>query len=111
MVQDKDYNFDNKTLTAKTFGIIFDKLRLICSMSKIEFLQLPKENGIEFLEKSDFDINFGSEIDKVERQPFDTKFGVVRFGQKGRLVFKECNIKGEDDILHLFGIDPNHRLY
>jgi len=105
------FSIKNKDITSKEYGIVLDKMRQICSIPIHEFLRLPREDGIERLERCRFKKNIFKELDNAYRHPDDVRFASIRYSQKGRLIFKECNVSGEGDVLHLLAIDPCHVLY
>jgi hypothetical protein len=97
-------NFKNKDFSQGEYIQVFGELHKMTVLPMFAYKALPKEAGMESLERSEIKIKVFDEIDKYEDFSQDTKYAVVRYNGKMRLIFKQ-----KENIMYLLGVDRLHK--
>ncbi len=106
LTDDKHYSlkyFDsNNREVAYILQQLFDKLKIIGETPILEFVNKPKDSGLEYIERSSFKTKtIFKIIDKKFQATKETKYLVMRFNsQKCRIICKQ-----QDTVLYILGLD------
>lgn len=106
--QNTKYNLNNPNVNHKQ---MIEKLEKVSKYSLVAFTNLPKSNGVEFLDPNKVKgklANMSSPADfgELRESAAINKWFAIRFSDCSRIIGKRI-----DNTFYVFWVDPNHDLY